>query len=57
MPDKVIRLADFGEIPLVTIVHSAFPQYSWLLKMCKGETRDKQQKYFNKRICGARVVT
>ena len=57
MPDKVIRLSDFGEIPLVTIGDSAFPQYAWLLKMYNENTRDKQQKYFNKRLCGARVVT
>ena len=33
MSDKVIQLSDFGEIPLVTIGDSAFPQYTWPLKM------------------------
>ena len=57
IPDKVIRLGDFGEIPLVTIGDTAFPQFAWLLKMYNENTRDKQQKYFNKKLCGARVVT
>ena len=57
MPDKFIRLCDFGEIPLVTADDNAFPQYAWLLKMYNENTRDKQQKYFNKRLRGARVVT
>ena len=33
------------------------PQYVRLLEMCNENTRDKQQKYLNKRLCGARVVT
>ena len=57
MPDKVIRLSDFEEIPLVTIGDSTSPLYAWLLKMYNENTRDKQQKYFNKRLCGAMVVT
>ena len=57
MPNKVIRLDDFGEIPLVTIGNSAFSQCAWLLKMYNENTRDKEQKYFNKGRCGARVVT
>ena len=30
MPNKVIRLGDFGEIPLVTIGDSAFSQYAYM---------------------------
>ena len=41
---KVIRLSNFGEIPLVAIGDSAFPQYAWLLKMYNENTRDKQKK-------------
>ena len=52
-----IRLGDFGEIPLATIGDSAFPQYEWLLKTYYVNTRDEQQKYFNKRLCGPRVIT
>ena len=54
---SVIRLGDFGEIPLVTIDDSVFPQYEWSLKTYNVNTRDEQQKYFNKRLCGARVIT
>ena len=54
---SVIRLGDFGEIPLVTVGDSVFPQYEWLLKTYNVNTRDEQQKYFNKRLCGARVIT
>ena len=39
------------------ISYSAFSQYAWLLEMYNKNTQDKQQKYFNKRLCGARVVT
>ena len=53
----VIRFGDFGKIQLVTIGDSALPQYEWLLKTYNENTRDEQQKHFNKRLCGARVVT
>ena len=52
MSDKVIRLGDFGEIPLVTIGDNTFRQHAWLLKMHNKNTRDHY-----KRLCGARVVT
>ena len=55
--DRVISLGDFGYVPLVTVGDSAFPQFSWLIKGYNENTRDKQQRYFNKRLCGARVVT
>ena len=53
----VIRFGDFGKIQLVTIGDSALPQYEWLLKTYNENTRDEQQKDFNKRLCGAKVVT
>ena len=53
----VIRLGDFREIPLATTGDSAFPQYEWLLKTYNVNTRDEQQKYFKKRLFGARVIT
>ena len=34
-----------------------FPRYSWLLKLYKEDTRDPQQKHFNKKLCSGRVVT
>ena len=58
IPNKHIRLGDFGNIPLVTIGDSAYPSFPWLLKMYnESTTTDHQHKYFNKRLCSARVVT
>ena len=57
IPARVIKLRDFGEIPLVTIADNAFPQFASLIKAYNENTRDNQKKYFNKRLCGARVVT
>ena len=57
LPNRVIQLGDFGEIPLVTIGDSTFPQFAWLIKAYNENTRDNQKKYFDKRFCGARVVT
>ena len=57
IPDRVIHLGDFGEIPLVTIGDSAFPQFAWLIKAYNVNTRDNQKKYFNKQLCGVRFVT
>ena len=54
--DKVFRLGDIEEIPLVTIGDSPLVKI-WLVKMYNENTWDKQQKYFNTRLCGARVVT
>ena len=57
IPDCVVQLGDFGEIPLVTIGDSAFPQFAWLIKAYNENTRENQKKYSNKQLCGARVVT
>ena len=57
IPDRVVQLGDFGEIPLVTIGDSAFPQFAWLIQTYNENTRDNQKKYFNKSLRGARVVT
>ena len=57
VPDRVVQLGDFDEITLVTIGDSVFPQFAWLIKAYNKNTRDNQKKYFNKRLCGARVVT
>ena len=56
LPDRKINLGDFGDIPLVTIGDSAFPRFSWLIKCYNENTRDPQQRYFNKMLCSARVV-
>lgn len=49
MPDKVIQSC--------SKLFQVIPQYVCLLKMYKENTRDQQRKYFNIRLCGARVVT
>ena len=55
-PDWKANLGDFGDIPLVTIRDSAFPRFSWLIRCYNEKTRDRQQPYFNKMLCSARVV-
>ena len=42
---------------MIAIGDSEFPRHSWLLKSYKEDTRDPQQKYFNKKLCSARAVT
>ena len=56
LPDQKINLGDFGDIPLVTIGDSAFPSFSWLIKCCNENTRDPQQRYFNKMLCSAELI-
>ena len=56
LPDRKINLGDFGDIPLVTIGDSAFPSFSWLIKCCNENTRDPQQRYFNKILCSAELI-
>ena len=53
IPDKGITLGDFGNITLVTIGDAGFRKRAWLLK----DTRDPKQRYFNTKLCSARVVT
>ena len=57
LPDRKINLGDYGDIPLVTIGDSAFPRFSWLLKCYNENTRDPKQRYYNKSLCSARVVS
>ena len=57
IPNITIHLDGAGEIPLVTVGDSAFPRHPWLLKGYNEETRDPQQRYLNKKLCSARVVT
>ena len=57
IPDKRTTLGDFGNIPLVTIGDTAFPKQAWLLKGYSEDTHDPKQRYFNRKICSARVVS
>ena len=45
------------ETPLVTIGDASFPKQAWLLKGYSEDTRDPKHKYFNTKLCSARVVT
>ena len=55
--NKPIILGDFGEIPLVTISNTAFPNLEWILKCFSKNTFDLKELYCNKKPCSARVVT
>ena len=57
IPNCMMQLDGFGEVPLVTIGDSAFPRHPWLLKGYNEETKDPKQRWFNKKFCSARVVT
>ena len=57
IPNKGISLDNSGKIPLVTIGDSAFPKHAWSIKVFNEETRDPEQRLFNKKLCSARVVT
>ena len=57
LPDRKINLGEFGDISLVTSRDSAFPRFSWLIKCYNENTRDPQQRYSNKMLCSARVVS
>lgn len=58
MPNRMMRLPDCGTIPFTTVGDSAFPRRNWLLKPYNENTcREAKKKYFNKRLCSARVVS
>ena len=57
IPNKSVSLMNAGEIPLITIGDSKFPRLPWLIKAFNKNTRDPKEKYFNKNLCSARVVT
>ena len=54
IPDKGIELGDFETVLLVTVGDNIFPKFAWLLKAY--DKKDPQQRFFNKRMCSARVV-
>ena len=51
IPDRVVQLGDFREIPLVSIEDSAFTQFAWLIKAYNENTRDNQKK-----VCQQAIV-
>jgi hypothetical protein len=52
-----LNLHPHGSIPFTTVGDSAFPNHSWLLKPYKEGTRVPLKRYFNLRLCSARVVS
>lgn len=57
LPNQVLKLPGYGEIPFVTIGDSAFPPRSWLLKAFATPTKDAKEKRFNNKLRAARVVS
>ena len=56
-PQTLLNLHPHGSIPFTTVGDSAFPSHSWLLKPYKEGTRVPMKRYFNRRLCSARVVS
>ena len=57
LPNSRLNLHPYGEIPFATVGDSAFPNPSWLLKPFKDGIRVQKERYFNRRLCSARVVS
>jgi len=57
LPKRILNLHPYGQIPFTTVGDSAFPNHSWLLKPYKEGTRVLKQRYFNRRLCSARVIS
>ena len=57
LPNQVLRLPGYGEIPFTTVGDSAFPPRAWLLKAYPVTTRCPKQKNFNNKLRSARVVS
>ena len=57
LPNQVLRLPEYGEIPFTTVGDSAFPPRAWLLKAYPDTTRCPKQKNFNNKLRSARVVS
>ena len=57
IPNKSVSLTNAGEIPPINTGDGAFPRLPWLIKAFNDNTRDSKEKYFNKKLYSARVVT
>lgn len=57
LPNQVLKLPGYGEIPFATVGDSAFPPRPWLLKAFVVPTKDQKEKHFNKKLRAARVVS
>ena len=56
-PNNLLHLRKYGSIPVTTVGDSAFPRHTWLMKPYNENTTDLQKRYFNNRLCSARVVS
>ena len=54
--DRVIDLGEHGKILLVNVGNTTFPKHTWLIKVFREDTSDRRKKYFNKKLCSARVI-
>lgn len=57
LPNQVLNLPGYGEIPFATVGDAAFPPRSWLLKAFPYSTKDAKEKNFNAKLRFARVVS
>lgn len=57
IPNNVLCLPRYGEIPLAVIGDSAFPARPWLIKAYPDATKSNKEIYFNKKLRAARVVS
>ena len=56
LPNRSLNVYPHAEIPLTTVGDSALRNLPWLLKPYKEGTRVPLERYFNLRLCSARVV-
>ena len=57
IPHNVLSLPGYGEIPLGMVGDSAFLARPWLLKAYPDTTKNRKERYFNKKLRSARVVS
>ena len=57
LPNHVLPLPGYGQIPFTTVGDSAFPPKAWQLKAYPDTTRCPKQKNFNNKLRSARVVS
>ena len=56
-PNTSLNVRKYGNIPVTTVGDSAFPRHTWLMKPYNETTSDPRKRYFNRRLCSARVVS
>ena len=56
IPNQSISLGDLGLIQLITIGDAVFRWLQWFIKS-SGSTQDQKERFFNEKLCSARVIT